>query len=41
LLDDEVRPGRPWWEARVPKFAGEELARDFADRYGVSVTIVR
>ncbi|TCC19247.1 hypothetical protein [Kribbella sindirgiensis] len=40
LLDDEVRPGRPWWEARVPRLAGEELAGDFASSYGVSVTVV-
>jgi hypothetical protein len=40
LLEDEVRPGRPWWEARIPRLAGEELAEDFASRYGVTVTVV-
>jgi hypothetical protein len=40
LLDSDLRPGRPWWEARVPRIAGEELAADFKERYGVNVDIV-
>jgi hypothetical protein len=27
----------PWWERGVPRYAGRELAADFADLHGVSV----
>lgn len=40
LLAEEVRPDRPWWEARIPRLAGEELAAHFAAQYGVTVTVV-
>lgn len=40
LLEPDVRPGHPWWEARVPRVAGEELAADFKARYGVNVDVV-
>ncbi|GAA1568356.1 hypothetical protein [Kribbella karoonensis] len=39
LLEPEVRPGRPWWEARIPRLAGRELAEDFVTEYGVRVAI--
>ncbi|GAB2796554.1 hypothetical protein [Amycolatopsis magusensis] len=29
----------PWWETRVPVYAGEELAKDLRDRYGVDVEV--
>ncbi|TDO55120.1 hypothetical protein EV651_11584 [Kribbella sp. VKM Ac-2571] len=41
LVGSEVRPGRPWWEARIPVLAGEELTDDFANSYGVTVTVVQ
>jgi hypothetical protein len=40
LGEVEVRPGRPWWEARVPRLAGAELAEDFETTYGVRVAVV-
>jgi hypothetical protein len=40
LLDSDVRPGRPWWEASVPRIAGEELAADIKERYGVNIDVV-
>jgi len=40
LLEVDVEPGKPWWEARIPRLAGEELAADFLSRYGVSVEVV-
>ncbi|WP_433159649.1 hypothetical protein [Kribbella sp. CA-247076] len=39
LLDTEVRPGRPWWEARVPRIACEELAADFKASYDVEIAV--
>ena len=40
LGEEEVRPSHPWWEARVPRFAGEEVAADLMARYGVTVDVV-
>ncbi|TWD73102.1 hypothetical protein FB561_6987 [Kribbella amoyensis] len=41
ILRPEIdRPTRPWWEARLPRLAGAELAEEFRLRYGVEVEVV-
>ncbi|GAB3493045.1 hypothetical protein FB471_6557 [Amycolatopsis cihanbeyliensis] len=43
LLQDTLLPcreGRPWWEARAPRYAGSELAADFRSQYGIEVRAV-
>ena len=39
LADREVRPGASWWEARVPRIAGRELAADFRAQYELEVEV--
>jgi hypothetical protein len=34
-----VRPEAPWWRARVPAYAGPELAADLESRYGVIINV--
>jgi hypothetical protein len=38
-VPDNPDPDR-WWRSGVPARAGEELAADFADRYGIDVTVI-
>lgn len=39
--DSAVHPGllRPWWWARYPRRAGEALARDVRDMYGIETEV--
>jgi hypothetical protein len=39
LLDQEVRPGASWWKAKVPRFAGRELADDFRSWYQLEIEV--
>ena len=36
----QVRPGSPWWRARLPKYGGPELAEDAARLFGATVEVV-
>jgi hypothetical protein len=39
LTDGDLRPSASWWEARIPRFAGRELADAFKKRYRVEVGV--
>jgi hypothetical protein len=39
LTDHDVRSTINWWEARIPRFAGPELADDFKTHYRVEVEV--
>lgn len=40
LVDDPVRSGDvEWWEARVPRYASEDLAADIRVRYGLVIEV--
>lgn len=39
LTDHDVRSSANWWEVRIPRFAGRELADDFKAHYQVDVEV--
>jgi hypothetical protein len=39
LHEQEVRSGANWWDARVPRFAGQTLADDFRALYQLDIEV--
>ncbi|GAB2617080.1 hypothetical protein [Kribbella endophytica] len=40
LIPVDMWPHQTWWERSLPRLAGEELAAEFLEQYGVAVEIV-
>ncbi|MFI0896957.1 hypothetical protein [Streptomyces sp. NPDC020983] len=36
----EMHGGWGWWERRIPRFAGEEMARDVREQFGFEMEVV-
>jgi hypothetical protein len=36
----EIHGGWGWWDRSIPRFAGEEMARDVRDQYGFEMEVV-